>query len=221
VTRSRQPASLLKFDGVTRAFGHRARRRIVLDGIDLRVAAGSCVVLVGPNGSGKSTALRIAAGVLEPTSGVVSPRIRRPGVVLESERSFYLRLSARRNLEFFARVAGVPLRASRGVVDDVAAELGIEGWLSAPVADLSRGMRSLLALARSVLTEPRLLVLDEPLAGVDGAGSARVRAALETRRARGAGILMSGHSVEEARRWGNVLVHLRRASGGSGFLPRS
>lgn len=193
----------------------------MLEKLDLHVAAGSCVVLVGPNGSGKSTALRIAAGVLEPTSGCVAPATRHPGVVLGSERSFYLRLSARRNLEFFARVAGVSLRGSREVVSGVARELGIERWLNAPVAELSRGMRSLLALARSFLTEPALLILDEPLAGIDAFGCVRARAALDRRTSRGVGVLMSGHSAEEATAWGGVLMYSRRASGGWSFLPPS
>ncbi len=214
-------AAVLEFRGVSRVFGRRNRRRVILDSMDLRVAAGSCVVLVGPNGSGKSTALRIAAGLLEPTSGCVTPTTRRPGVALGAERSFYLRLSVRRNLEFFAHVAGVPVRRSRGVVAGVAAELGMERRLDAVVAELSRGARSLLGLARALIAEPRLLVLDEPLSGVDAFGRVLAHAALESRMSQGAGILMSGHCVEEGSEWGDVLTYSRRESGGSSFLPHS
>lgn len=212
---------VLEFAGVSRVFGRGRRRRVVLDSMDIRVAAGSCVVLVGPNGSGKSTALRIAAGLLEPTSGCVTPATRRPGVAFGTERSFYLRLSVRRNLEFFAHVAGVSARRSRAVVAGVAAELGMEWGLDVVVAELSRGARSLLALARALMAEPRLLVLDEPLSGVDAFGRIRAHAALESRMSQGAGIIMSGHSVEEGSEWGGVLTYSRRESGGSSFLPRS
>ncbi|MCD4690210.1 ATP-binding cassette domain-containing protein [bacterium] len=187
----------------------------------MRVNAGSCVVLVGPNGSGKSTALRIAAGVLAPTSGRVVMAGCASGVMLDSERSFYLRLTARRNLDFFARVAGVPRRVSREIVDETAGEFGVAGWLDAPVADLSRGARTLLALARAVLAEPPLLILDEPLTGVDASGCARVREAIERQLARGAGVLMTGHSVKDGNTWGDILEYARRDSGEWSFLPRS
>jgi len=212
---------VLEFEGVSRVFGRGRRRRVVLDSMDVHVAAGSCVVLVGPNGSGKSTALRIAAGVLEPTSGRVTPIVRRPGVAFGAERSFYLRLSVRRNLEFFARVAGVSIARSRVVVAGVAAELGMEARLDVVVAELSRGARALLGLARALMAGPRLLILDEPLSGLDAFGRVRAHAALERRLSQGAGILMSGHSVEEGSAWGDVLTYSRRESGGSSFLPRS
>ncbi len=214
-------AAVLEFANVTRVFGRGRRRQVVLDSMDLRVAEGRCVVLVGPNGSGKSTALRIAAGLLEPTSGCATPSSRRPGVALGAERSFYLRLSVRRNLEFFAHVAGVSSRRSRAVVGGVAAELGMERRLDTVVAELSRGARSLLGLARALIAEPRLLVLDEPLSGVDAFGRVRAHAALESRMSRGCGILMSGHSVKEGSEWGDVLTYSRRESGGSSFLSRS
>ncbi len=218
---SERHAAVLEFSGVSRVFGRGERRRVVLDSMDMRIAAGSCVVLVGPNGCGKSTALRIAAGLLEPSSGCVTPFARRPGVAFGTERSFYLRLSARRNLEFFAHVAGVSVRRSRAVVAGVAAELGVERRLDAVVAELSRGARSLLGLARALIAEPELLVLDEPLSGVDAFGRVRAHAALESRMSLGTGILMSGHSVEEGSEWGDVLTYSRRDSGGSSFLPRS
>jgi len=212
---------VLEFESVSRVFGRGRRRRVVLDSMNIRVAAGTCLVLVGPNGSGKSTALRIAAGLLEPTSGRVTPVARRPGVALGTERSFYLRLSVRRNLEFFAHIAGVSAGRSRATVAGVAAELGMERRLDAVVAELSRGAMSLLGLARALIASPRLLILDEPLSGVDAFGRVRARAALESRMLQGAGVLMSGHSVEEASEWGDVLTYSRRESGGSSFLPRS
>ena len=213
--------SVLEFRSVSRVFGRGRRRRVVLDSQDLRVGAGSCVVLVGPNGCGKSTALRIAAGVLEPTSGSVTPAVRRPGVALGSERSFYLRLSARRNLEFFAHVAGVSAGRPRAAVAAVAAELGLERHLDTIAAELSRGARSLLGLARALIAAPRLLVLDEPMSGVDAFGRVRAHAALQLRMSQGAGVLMSGHSVEEGSEWGDVLAYSRRESGGWSFLRRS
>jgi len=214
-------APVLEFQNVCRTFGRGERRRVVLDSMDMCIAGGSCVVLVGPNGTGKSTALRIAAGLLEPTSGCVTPVARRPGVALGAERSFYLRLSVRRNLEFFAHVAGVSAQRSRKVVIDIAAELGLERRLDVIVAELSRGARSLLGLARAMIAEPRLLVLDEPLSGVDAFGRVRAHAALASRMSQGAGVLMSGHSVEEGSEWGVVLTYSQRESGGCSFLPRS
>jgi len=212
---------VLEFHAVSREFGRGKRRRLVLNSLDLSVAPGQCVVLVGPNGSGKSTALRIAAGVLEPTSGIVTPGVRVPGVALGAERSFYMRLSARRNLEFFAHVAGVSRRNSRRLVARVAGELGLSRQLDSVVAELSRGMRSLLALARALVFEPRLLVLDEPLTGVDAFGRVRAHAVVGRRMRQGTGVLMSGHSLEEGYEWGDVLSYSGGDPVGSSFRSPS
>ncbi len=211
-SRSR-PDVLLSFHRVSRTFGRGRRRTTVLSDLSLTVAAGSCVVLVGPNGAGKSTALRIAADVLTPSSGVVTPVPRRAGVAFGSERSFSLRLSLRRNLEFHAVLGGARRAGVRAVVEGVAGELDLGARLDDRVAELSRGIRSLASLARCLLAGERLLLLDEPLTGLDVRGREAVRAALARRLAAGCGVLMSAHAREEASRWGEaVVLHADRSS---------
>ncbi len=139
------------------------------------------LAIVGPNGSGKTTLVKILAGLLAPTQGSV--RIERDGRLLpvEDRRSavgwsgpdltFYPELTARENLEFFRRVAGFPTAP-----EDTRSSLAAVGLAEAsgPVEHFSTGMKQRLRIAFSLLLEPAVLLLDEPLSGLDAAGRAAV-----------------------------------------------
>ena len=152
----------------------------VLRGLDLEVGPGELIVVVGPNGSGKTTLLRIAAGLLRPSRGVVRVCGREPWSV-EAKRcrgvvmhwSFlYDELTVAENLELYASLAG--LKGYRPESDGAASALGLRERLGEPVGWLSFGWRKRSDLARALLGSPRLLLLDEPLTGLDSSAAARL-----------------------------------------------
>jgi ABC-type multidrug transport system ATPase subunit len=178
--------STLRLEQVSRRFGTLE----VLHGLDLELAAGQRGALLGPNGSGKSTVLRLVAGTLHPTEGRVTvgghpagslPARRLLGVSLAQERSFYLRLTGRQNLEFFGRMRGMEPGAAAAAVRDLEEELEIDRIAPKRVDRCSTGMVQQLAFARALLGEPDLLLLDEPTRSLDAGARDRLWAALDRR----------------------------------------
>lgn len=197
-------APALVFDGVSRGFRTQGGFVDVLRGLDLSVSPGEVVAVVGANGSGKSTTIRLAATLVEPTSGRVllfgrdaaRDRVaarRTTGVFLGGERAFYWRLSVGRNLLFAAALRGLYGGAAREEVGRVAGACGLTERLSVPVRLLSCGMRARLGFARACLGAPRLLLLDEPFASVDEDWRDTLMCDLDIAAARGASALVATH----------------------------
>jgi ABC-2 type transport system ATP-binding protein len=177
---------VLSIEGLSRRFGTRE----VVRSLDLSVAAGQRVALWGPNGSGKSTVLRCVAGTLIPSGGSV--RIaghtagdlaarRLVGASLAQERSFYLRLSGRTNLLFFARIRYHDRREGVRAVDGLIEELEIGDIAAQRVDRCSTGMVQQLGIARALLGDPAVLLLDEPTRSLDADARGRLWSALERR----------------------------------------
>lgn len=179
-------SSILCASDLTREFGGRR----VVGPVDLRLAAGDRVALVGPNGSGKSTVLRCIAGTVVPTEGDVQvgghpagtmSAKHLLGVSLSQERAFYLRLSGRRNLEFFGRLRHTDRRAALAQVRALEEELEIQHITAKRLDRCSSGMLQQVSFARALLGSPRVLLLDEPTRSLDEAAVARLWAALDRR----------------------------------------
>jgi len=198
---------IVEFSNVGKQFRRRGQRLDALRDLSFAVAPGEAIALVGPNGAGKSTALRIAAGLLMPSCGSAvvcgldvrhaSTHVRRRvGVSLGAERSFYVRLTARMNLAFFGRLAGLWGRELSSAMDCVVDELDLEPWLNMRAGRLSRGTGARLAVARAFLGTPALLLLDEPFASLDVTGCALVCSAIERRLRDGCALVMATHRME-------------------------
>jgi len=173
---------------VARRFGHRR----VLAGVSLDLRPGDALLLVGPNGAGKTTLLRILAGLLRASGGGIE-RHGQVGMVAHASM-LYDALTARENLEFFARLHG---GVSRGRVEPLLERMGLAARADERVGAFSRGMTQRLAIARALLADPDILLLDEPLTGLDDASSEQVLAVLGELRTRGRALMIASHQLAE------------------------
>ena len=170
-------------EGLARRFGERD----ALAGVDLAVAEGETVLITGPNGAGKTTLLRILATVLRPSSGRVAvagrdlpagaPDVRRSVGYAGHDALAYPDLTARENLALYAALYDVP----DDRVDEELDRVGLDGRRGDRAAELSRGMLQRLALCRTFLHDPDLLLLDEPFDGLDVEGADLLQAELAER----------------------------------------
>ena len=191
--------------GLMRRFGS----RVVVDDVTFDVGRSEIVALLGPNGAGKTTTLRMLAGLIAPTSGTVVidgvPLTRATGALLRSRIGFLTeapglwdRLTVRENLQVYAGLYGLTNHGP--VIDRVLDLFELTDRGATRAAELSKGMRQKVALARALLHEPRILLLDEPTSGLDPEITRSVRALLDERRAAGCSILVSTHNLDEAER---------------------
>jgi ABC-type multidrug transport system ATPase subunit len=201
--RSARLDSALVVEGLGRSFGH---RNVVRD-LHVTLEGGERLALCGPNGSGKTTILRCIAGTVAPTAGRVTvfghpagsrDARRLIGVSLSQERSFYLRLSGRENLLFAAGVRGVPRAEAVRRVDALEEELGLSAILAERVDRCSTGMVQQLALARALIGDPALALLDEPTRSLDVQAYDRLWEALDARPS--LTLLVATHRDDDARR---------------------
>jgi len=190
----------VEVSGVTRMFG----RRRAVDGVDLTLAAGDCIALFGPNGAGKTTLLRLISGLLTPTLGTirVGGRSLRDDAsargllgLISHQSMLYSALTARENVEFAARLYGVT--DARLAATKALERMRIADRADAPVRSLSRGLQQRVSIARAIVHEPRVVLLDEPYTGLDAAGGAALTDMLLSLRAGGATLVLVTHNVEE------------------------
>jgi ABC-2 type transport system ATP-binding protein len=180
-----------------------------VDRIDLVVEPGEIFGLLGPNGAGKTTTMKMLATLLIPTSGTIrvlgidplaKPReVRaRLGAMLSGERSLYWKLTARENLEYFAALYHVPPAETKARIATVLAAAKLTDRADDYVERYSTGMRQRLALARALLPDPPLVVLDEPTVGLDPQASRDLRDRVRELKAQGRTVLLTTHYMEEA-----------------------
>jgi ABC-2 type transport system ATP-binding protein len=177
--------------------------------ISLELAPGEVLGLLGPNGSGKSTTLKLVSTVLLPDRGRViverfdtrlhGPAVRkRVGFALAAERSFFPRLTARENLEFFAALEDVPRRDCRDRVESALDHVGLCDAAEKQVMKLSSGMHQRLGIARALLKKPSVLLLDEPSRSLDLAAATQLWELIRQLANGGMSILIATHNFAEA-----------------------
>ena len=221
---------VLSLRGISKNFGAVS----ALTDIDLDVHAGEVVALVGDNGAGKSTLVKILAGVHQPTSGTIRFRGREvtlsdPGAALDlGIATVFQDLALCENLDVVANIF-LGREKSPWRLDEV--EMEVRAWtllkeLSAripsvrePVASLSGGQRQTVAIARSLLLEPKLIMLDEPTAALGVAQTAEVLNLIERVRDRGLAVIMISHNMEDVRAVADRIVVLRLGRNNGVFTP--
>jgi heme exporter protein A len=191
--------TLLSADAVGRRFGYRP----VFGGVTLSLRRGEALALIGPNGAGKTTLLRVLSGLLKPSAGNVE---RRGTLGFVGHYSMaYDALTARENLAFAARLWGI---ADSARVDGLLDQVGLARARDQRVATFSRGMTQRLAIARALMHDPDILLLDEPLNSLDEPGAEMVLQFMEDFTARGHAIAIVTHQFERVARVATAVGYL-------------
>jgi len=198
--------NLVEFRGVTQRFG----AVTALEQLDLDIRRGEVFGLLGPNGAGKTTALRILCGLLAPSAGTVTidgidvqrePLLaRRKFAFVPDGAPLYANLSPRQHLALVGRLHGVDEAAIARESQRLLEALELGPRCDDPVGTFSRGMRQKTALALAILPKPELLILDEPLNGLDAPTTAVFKDVLETWAERGGAVLYTSHLLDVAER---------------------
>jgi lipopolysaccharide export system ATP-binding protein len=219
--------SLLRVRGLVKNYG----RRRVVDGVDFEVEPGEIVGLLGPNGAGKTTTFRMACGMIDPDAGTVLladrnvtdwpmyRRCREGGMgYLAQESSVFRKLSVQNNLLGVMEMLGMDRKTRRRRCDELLGQFGIEKLRKSKAMSLSGGERRRLEIARCLVSEPQIILLDEPFTGIDPVTIASIQDIVRNLRSRGISILITDHQVRETLeitdrsyviRAGQVLCHGR------------
>ena len=181
-----------------------------VDDVSLRIGSGEFYALLGPNGAGKTTTLKMIAGLLKPDFGSVSigghdlaespERAKQHLAYLADEPAVYPKLTPLEYLEFIGALWNMPAAHARQRADALLEQLGLAENSNQRAEEFSRGMKQKLALAGALLHEPRLLMLDEPLTGLDAHAARLVKDMLQQHVAAGGAILLTTHILEVAER---------------------
>ncbi len=184
--------------------------RPAVDGLDLRIAAGEFYTLLGPNGAGKTTTLRMVAGLLAPDAGGISifgidalakpVEAKRITAWLSDEPMIYDKLTPFEYLEFIAGLWGLEGAIAEGRARELLEWLGLTPHAHERCEGFSKGMRQKVALAGALVHDPKLIILDEPLTGLDAGAARQVKSALIARVRQGATVIMTTHILEVAER---------------------
>jgi ABC-2 type transport system ATP-binding protein len=209
----------LSIRGLVRRYG----RFLAVDGLDLEVQRGEILGFLGPNGAGKTTTLRCCAGLLRPDRGEIvvagHPRAARSAMGFVPDRPYlYERLSAREMLDLIGALYEVPPALARRRAGELIERLDLAGAADDLIESYSQGMKQKVAVAAAVLHDPPLLMLDEPLSGLDPRAARTLKDLLRERADAGHGVLVSTHLLDVAERLcdrATILHHGRRLAEGS------
>lgn len=199
---------MIRAEGLTRTFTGKRSTVTAVNNISFHVQKGDVVGLIGENGAGKTTTLRMIAMLLEPSGGELkvlgedvrqqSRRLKsRIGVLFGGETGLYDRLTARENLEYFARLYGIGKHESQERIKELALQFGMKDYLDRKVGGFSKGMRQKVAIARTLIHDPELILFDEPTTGLDITSANIFRQLVRRLKREGKTIVFSSHIMEE------------------------
>jgi len=184
--------------------------RPAVDGLDLKVEAGEFYALLGPNGAGKTTTLRMVAGLLRPDAGSISifgidalrqsVEAKRVTAWVSDEPMIYDKLTPLEYLDFVAGLWAIPADVAEARAVELVSWLGLSAHADKRCEGFSKGMRQKVALAGALIHDPRLIILDEPLTGLDAGSARQVKDVLKQRVRDGATVIMTTHILEVAER---------------------
>ncbi len=207
-------AGEIKIQGLTKCFG----THLALRGIDLQVGEGESVVIFGPNGAGKTTLIKVLATIMNPSSGKITvdgldsknnaEAVRQKIGLVSHQTYLYSNLTAYENLEFYCRMYDVTGCKER--IHQVAAMMGMMSRLHDRVATLSRGMQQRLAIARSLLHKPTIMLLDEPETGLDQEAIPLLWQILPTEEGGKRTVILTTHNLERGLQVGDRLLILHQ-----------
>jgi ABC-2 type transport system ATP-binding protein len=199
------PLAALEIRALTKRFD-----RPAVDGLDLTVRIGEFYCLLGPNGAGKTTTLRMVAGLLAPDQGAISVfgidaladpvEAKRIMAWVSDEPMIYDKLTPTEYLEFVAGLWGIEPKLAEARSNELIGWLGLTPHANERCEGFSKGMRQKVALAGALVHEPRLIILDEPLTGLDAGSARQVKTVLRERVAAGGTVIMTTHILEVAER---------------------
>jgi ABC-2 type transport system ATP-binding protein len=195
------PSEVLRVDSLAKSYGLKTG----VSDVSFSVAAGSITGFIGVNGAGKSTTLRCVMGLVRPDAGEISlfgapnaPKSRTRIGFLPEERGLFPRERAREAIAFHARLKGVAKREALARADRLLERIGLGGRQSARIEELSKGNAQRVQILCALAHDPELLILDEPLSGLDPIGQGEILSLFAELRARGVAILFSTHSMGAA-----------------------
>src|SRR6185312_11565445 len=202
--------------------------RPAVDGLDLTVKSGEFYALVGPNGAGKTTTLRMVAGLLRPDAGEIrikgTDALRDPVAAksvlawVSDEPMIYDKLTPYEYLEFVAGLWQVEPKIAQARARDLLGWLGLEPHADQRCEGFSKGMRQKVALAGALVHEPKVIILDEPLTGLDAGSARQVKSVLRERVDAGGTVIMTTHILEVAERMADrigIIAHGRLIAEGT------
>jgi ABC-2 type transport system ATP-binding protein len=200
-----QPTWALEIRGLTKSFD-----RPAVDGLDLTVRSGEFYALLGPNGAGKTTTLRMVAGLLRPDAGSISVlghdaladpvAAKQVMAWISDEPMIYDKLTPFEYLEFVAGLWGIDAAVAEQRANHLLDWLGLADDAHQRCEGFSKGMRQKVALAGALVHDPRVIILDEPLTGLDAASARQVKTVLRERVSAGGAVIMTTHILEVAER---------------------
>ena len=179
----------------------------IIQNINLEICPGKLVALLGPNGAGKTTTLRMLSTALKPDSGKViiggedvlsNPNIARKKIgFLSSSTGLYGRLSGRENISYFGELHGIPKNVINARIEELADLLDMQTFLDRRAENFSSGMKQKVSIARAVIHEPELVVLDEPTTGLDIMATSTVMEFIQRLKDKGTPVIFSTHHLDE------------------------
>lgn len=207
----------LAIKNLRKVYNDKGKEFIALDDVSFDIKEGEIVALLGPNGAGKTTIVSIIGGYLLPTSGqviingedVIKTRSRNNiGVSFGGDLGFYGRATAKQNMSFFADLAKIPHRKQKAEIERVLDIVNLKDDMNKKVQFFSKGMKQRMHIARALLGNPQLLLLDEPTDGLDVEIATNIRNVVKNLAQSGISILLTSHMMSEVEALSDQIVLL-------------